>query len=252
MNRTSASPERGLGWGITASLVLHAALFSAVLFARFPSPSLREAPVYYVDVVNLPVASPRAGSPIVAGGGAPEPPPPAAPKPEMALPRKPVPTKGTLPGKQKPAPAEESSREFEQRLQKLQKAADEHHEEAALDALRKKIAGSARSAEQAGMPAGTGTQTGSDYASYVQSRLRDAFRATIAYQTKSPEVVVRLTIDAGGRVARQRIERSSGDRIFEESVSKAIARAEKTFSPPPGGGEFEYGFIFRPQGVGKK
>ncbi|AJE04735.1 energy transducer TonB [Geobacter pickeringii] len=252
MNRTPVSPERGLGWGITASLILHAVLFSVVLFARFPSPSLPEAPVYYVDVVNLPVASPRAGSPTVAGGSAPETPPPAPPKPEMALPRKPVPTKGTLPGKQKPPPSEESGREFEQRLAKLQKAADERHEEDVLAAMRKKMAGSARSAEQAGMPGATGTQAGSDYASYIQSRLRDAFRGTIAYQTKSPEVVVRLTIDAGGHIARQRIERTSGDRIFEESVSKAIARAEKTFSPPPGGGEFEYGFIFRPQGVGKK
>ncbi|WP_298273157.1 energy transducer TonB [Geobacter sp.] len=252
MNRTTVSPERGLGWGITASLILHAILFSAVLFARFPSPPLQEAPVYYVDVVNLPVASPRAGSPTVAGGSVPQPPPPAAPKPEMALPRKPLPVKGTLPGKQKPVPAEESSREFEQRLAKLQSTADERHQEAALDAMRRKVAGSARSAGQAGMPAGTGTQAGSDYASYIQSRLRDAFRSTIVYQTSSPEMVIRLTIDAGGHIIRQRVEHSTGDRIFEESVSKAIARAEKTFSPPPGGGTFECGFIFRPQGVGKK
>ncbi|WP_298439921.1 energy transducer TonB [Geobacter sp.] len=252
MNRTSVSPERGLGWGIAASLILHAVLFSAVLFARFPSPSLQEAPVYYVDVVNLPVASPRAGSPTVAGGGAPEPPPPPAPKPEMALPRKPLPVKGALPGRQKPAPAEESSREFEQRLAKLQGAADERHQEAALDALRKRVAGSARSTGEAGMPAGTGTQAGSDYASYIQSRLRDAFRSTIAYQTRSPELVIRLTIEPSGRISRQRIERSSGDLIFEDSVSKAIARAEKTFPPPPGGTTFEAGFIFRPQGVGKK
>lgn len=133
----------------------------------------------------------------------------------------------------------------------LQRSIDERRQEAALDALRRK-AGSVRPPEPTGMPGATGTQAGSDYASYLQSRLKDAFEYTIAYQSKAPEVLVRLTIAGNGRLSRQRVERSSGDRIFEESVSKAITRAEKSFPPPPGGKEFEYSFIFRPQGVGKK
>lgn len=250
MSRTIVRHERGLGWGFTASLIFHASLLTVVLLARFPVPPLREAPVYYVDVVNLPVENPRMGSPAVAGDSAPPPPAPPAQKQEMALPRPAA--KNAAPLKQNAAPAEDSGKEFEERLARLQGAIDERRQEAAIDALRKKTAGSARTPEQAGMPTGTGTQPGSDYASYIQSRLRDAFRYTIAHQTKSPEVVLKLTIDAGGRVTKQRIERSTGDRLFEESVIKAITRAEKGFPPPPGGGEFEYGFIFRPQGVGKK
>lgn len=250
MSRTIIRHERGLGWGFTASLIFHASLLAVVLLARFPAHPLREAPVYYVDVVNLPVANPRMGSPTVEGGGAPPPPSPPAQKQEMALPR--PAEKNAAPLKQKAARAEDGGKEFEESLARLQGAIDERRQEAAIDALRKKTAGSARTPEQAGMPTGTGTQAGSDYASYIQSRLRDAFRYTIAHQTKSPEVVLKLTIDADGRITKQRIERSTGDRLFEESVIKAIIRAEKGFPPPPGGGEFEYGFIFRPQGVGKK
>jgi colicin import membrane protein len=253
MSRTLPVHDRGLGWGFAASVALHLVLTLFMLFFRPTAPAFTETPVYYVDMVNLPVASPQAGSPTVAAG-APAAPAPAPPKPpEMALPQQKPPTPKT--SRQKPAPSPpsaETGREFEDRIAKLQRAIDERRQESAIENLRRKAAGSGHAAGPAGMPGGTGSQAGSDYASYLQSRLRDAFRATIAYQGKSPEVVIKLTIDAGGKIARQRIERSSGDRIFEESVMKAVARAEKTFTPPPGGGEFEYGFIFRPQGVGKQ
>lgn len=252
MSRPREPHERGLRWGIAASALLHLSLFAVVLHHRFPSPLPAEAPVYYVDMVNLPVAAPRAGSPTVEGGAPAQPQPPAPQRQEMAMPRTPPPAKGASEKLRKPAPAEESGREFEERLSKLQSSIDERRQEAALDALRKKMAGSARASEPPGMPKGTGTQAGSDYASYIQSRLRDAFHHTIAYQTKTPELVLKLTIDAGGRVVRQRVERSTGDRIFEESVQKAITLAARNFPPPPGGEEFETGFIFRPQGVGKK
>lgn len=252
MIRPRAPHERGLRWGIVASVILHLSLFAVVLRYRFPPPAPKEAPVYYVDVVNLPVAAPQAGSPTVAAGAPPKPLPPSPLKQEMALPRTPSPAKAPAEKRPSPSPAEESGREFEERLSKLQRDIDERRQESALDALRRKVTGSARAPEQPGMPGGTGAQAGSDYASYIQSRLRDAFRSTIAHQTKAPEVVLRLTIDAGGRVVRQRLERSTGDRIFEESVQKAITIAAKNFPPPPGANEFETGFIFRPQGVGKK
>ena len=102
------------------------------------------------------------------------------------------------------------------------------------------------------MPGGTGKEAGSDYASYIQSRLRDAFKTTIAYASKAPEVVLRLSIDRTGHVTKSRIERSNGDALFEDAVLKAVSKAEKSFPPPPGGGEFEQGFIFKPQGVAKK
>lgn len=102
------------------------------------------------------------------------------------------------------------------------------------------------------MPGGTGTEAGSDYPSYIQSRLTDAFRTTIAFQSKNPLVVVRITIGRNGRITQLRTEKSSGDKVFEDAVARAIAKAEQSFPPPPSREEFEYGFVFRPQGVGKK
>jgi len=95
-------------------------------------------------------------------------------------------------------------------------------------------------------------EAGSDYAGYIRSRLTDAFRTTISFQTKNPEVMVRLTINRTGKVAGIKLERSSNDRIFEDAVINAIVKAEQTFVPPPGGGRFEYSFRFAPEGVSKK
>jgi len=251
MSRTRPPRDTGLGWGFAISCAVHASLAAFVLLYRFSPPPPLEAPVYYVDVVNLPVASPQAGSPMTGGSPLPATPSPPPKPPEMALPARRTPPKATT-SKSPPARESDSSQAFEERMAKLQREIDERRQEATLEALRRKTAGSGRQPERVGTPGGTGKEAGSDYASYIQSRLTDAFQTTIAHQSKAPEVVIRLTIDAGGHIIRKRIERSSGDRIFEESVHKAIARAEKTFVPPPGGGEFEYGFIFRPQGVGKK
>ena len=238
---------------LTASLLLHIAIYGLFAWLHFfPSATFTEAPVYYVDMVNLPVESPQHGSP-AAEGSEPAPPVPVKPpSPEMKLPVKDS-------GRTKPsAPAmkptsqltDESSKEFEERLARLERASDARHEAAAMDALRKRAAGQGKG--QAGVPGGTGHESGSDYASYIRSRLVDAFKTTIAFQGKSPRTVVVLTIDRNGRVIRRRTESTTGDRLFDDAVNRAIVKAEKEFRPPPGGGIFEYGFIFTAQGVGKQ
>ena len=227
------------------SAIIHLAVYFFFLEFRFPA-HFKEAPVYYVDILDLPVANPQAGTSAKAGG--PQPPsPPAAPVPrEMIMPAKPSAGPKPAPPQKKPESVE-TSREFEERIARLEHEAAARHEEAAIAALMKK--GATRG--PAGMPGATGTEAGSDYASYIQSRLKDAFRATIAFQSKNPQVVVRITISRSGHVVRIRTERSSGDKVFEDSVTRAIANAEKNFTPPPTGEEFETGFVFRPQGVGK-
>ena len=67
-----------------------------------------------------------------------------------------------------------------------------------MEAIRNRAA--SRGKGQAGIPTGTGREAGSDYASYIRSRLVDAFKTTIAYQDKAPRAVVVLTIDRNGRV----------------------------------------------------
>lgn len=237
----------GLGSSIACSLLLHAAFLAGlILFDSFLQVKPTAVPVYYVDIVNLPVANPRAGSPSARGNEAAAAAPPRAAE-EMSLPPdKPsaVPKKTSV---KEPRP--ESDREFSDRLARLQRKVEGRQTDAAIEALRKKAAsGSGR----AGMPNAAGTEAGSDYGSYIQSRLKDAFALTIASRSRNPMVVARLTIDRHGRVIGFRLERSSGDKVFEDSVSRAVDRAKENFPPPPGGREFQQGFIFKPEGVGIK
>lgn len=250
MSRKSAS-ESGIGSFLMVSAVMHVAVFLLALWwtRLFPfQMSLQET--YYVDVVNLPVASPRAGSPTQQGESAEAPPPPPLPAPSgaMALPAPPKPASRV------PAPAARDkvtgaaeSDEFAERMAKLASKAESREQDAAIERLRRKVTagGSGRS----GMPSATGSEAGSDYAAYLQSRLKDAFRDTISYTSKQPEVLVRLVVSADGRISRKKIEKSSGDRAFELAVLRAVDLASEKFPPPPGRKPFEAVFVFRPQGI---
>lgn len=241
---------------VMLSIIIHLLLF--LLLVRLSALQWRRAvsaPVYYVDLVNLPVAHPRTGMPTPAGNNGPAPlvSPPAkeAMKPPAKVGKV---AKVKVPPLKPPPPrqAAESDREFQERLARLQRQTEERHEASALEALRQKVTTAGKGVGQGGSPAATGSEAGSDYASYIQSRLKDAFVSTIAFQSKTPEVLVRISIARNGRLAGYRIERSSGDPLFEAAVARAIAKAEKTFPPPPDGKAFEQGYLFRPQGVAKK
>lgn len=232
---------------VTLSTVVHLALYFFLVFYHFPSLRPAQEVTYYVDVVNLPVAAPQAGSP-VSPAVAPSAPARPAEGTQPALPAPPAmkPARGPAAAGQ---PGQiDSGREFEDRIRSMQRNQEERRQSDALDELRKRMA----ARDRAGVPGGAGAEAGSDYANYVQSRLKDALAATINYQTRNPEVVVRLTIGRNGKVAGYVVEKSSRDRLFEEAVAQAVSRAEKTFPPPPGNREFVHGFIFRPEGVGKK
>ena len=249
MKSTLKRTDPWFGWMLLASLAIHLACYILLVKFHYYSLPLTEGPVYYVDVVNLPVANPRAGTPSTAGGA-----PPSPEREEMAVPA-PAPQKATAkpksPAAKKPAAPAETSRQFEERMAKIEQEVAAKQFKATLDALQKKVAGSSKGG-RTGIPGGKGMEAGSDYAGYIRSRLTDAFRTTISFQTKNPEVMVRLTIDRTGKVAGIKLERSSKDRIFEDAVINAIVKAEQTFVPPPGGGKFEYSFRFAPEGVSKK
>ncbi len=236
------------------SAIVHLTVCILLVAFRFPA-HFNEAPVYYVDVVNLPVAHPQAGTPGEASPGpkSPTAPPlPASPAPrEMTLPAKPA-------GKTPPRPATvaspkktesaESDREFEERMAKMEQRAAAGHEAAALDALRKRVAGKGA----AGMPGGTGNEAGSDYIAYLKSRLHDAFKLQSPPQTKNTEVVIHIVIDNKGRIVRRQVVKATGDKMFMTDVMLAIDIAGKNFPPPPGGRTFEHDFTFQPGGVKTK
>jgi membrane protein involved in colicin uptake len=243
------------GVSLFASTVIHLAVFLLLIWSGrlFPE-SMPVQETYYVDVVNLPVASPRAGSPTQKGNDA-EAPPPPAPEKEMAMPAPPKPeARPKQQPLQKPAekPAEKAktkaeSAAFEENLAKLQGKAEAQQAEAALERLRRKVttSGSGRS----GMPGASGSEAGSRYEDYIKSRLEDALKKTSSYTTKNPVVVVQLAIAVNGQISRKRIERSSGDHTFELAVMRAIEMVGETLNPPPNHRVFESSFIFKPREI---
>ena len=231
---------------VCISAIVHIAVFFILLEFHFPS-RFKEAPVYYVDILDLPVAKPQAGTPSRAEHPQPSPPPALAAPREMTLPAKPAPQKPAAAPTRK-TEAAESAEEFDKRMADLEKKAAAKRIDDAVNALRNNGAPKG----PVGMPGATGTEAGSDYASFIRSRLEDAFRATIAFQSRKPEVLVKLTISRHGRVVRQQIVKSTRDRIFEDSVARAIVNAEQHLRPPPSGSQFEIIVKFSPQGIGKQ
>lgn len=231
------------------SAFFHLLVFALLLNFHLPPAFNTEPAVCYVDLPDLPVAQPQAGTGS-SPAAMPEP-APTPPSPEMAMPTKPV---DKMPVRSLPQPAQTPAdnvadpKEFEERLARIEREAESRHAAAALEALRKKAAAGAA----LGVPGASGTQAGSDYLSYVQSRLKDAFKTTIAFQSKNPEVAMRIAINRYGRFAQIKMERSTGDKVFEEAVARAIAKAESMIPAPPRGEDIETGFVFRPQGVGTK
>ena len=255
MNSPPLAKDTGLGVSIIVSAVIHLTVFLLVVWRVSHMAPLKVQETYYVDVVNLPVAAPRSGSPSQKGDEL-QPLPPPIPKNSvtpMAMPvpaqpaTKPVATKAAQkPATAKNSPAEPSS-EFAERMSKLERVVEDKQAEAAMARMREKLKN--KGTGRAGMPGASGKEAGSDYLAYLKSRLKDAFDKTISYTSKNPEMTVRLFIDPDGKLSRKKTERSSGDRAFEMSVLRAIDTASEKFTPPPGRKIFEGVFVFKPDGV---
>ena len=229
-----------LGVTLLLSATVHVAAFVCMLWLQQLNPALDQLQTtYYVDVVNLPVAAPQAGNPLPEANATVEEAVATAPQ---AGPQKPPATPLPASGGGKVPPSEDHG--FQERMAKLTAKAAEQRQAAALESLHAKISGG-----KTGMPGATGSQSGSDYTAYLHSRLKDAFRETISYQSAAPFAVVRLTIDGDGRILLTRFERSSGDKLFESAVQRAITLAEQRIVPPPGRTTYEGTFVFKPQGV---
>jgi colicin import membrane protein len=247
MTALQATSERGFGVSLAVSGLIHLLVFLALFWWNWLAPaSLVKQETYYVDIVNLPVAAPRAGTPAQQT----EAPVPPSSEQQMALPapKKPEPASKQMKtpkstDKAKPAAEAES---FAEKMARLEGKVESREGEAKLEQLRRKVAASSG---KPGMPGAKGTEAGSDYAAYIQSRLKDAFRSTIFYTSKNPEVVVRVFIDIDGKISRKKTERSSGDRAFELSALRAIDLASQKFTPPPDRKVYEGVFVFRPQGI---
>ena len=251
MNSLQSRADTGMGVSCIVSTVIHLAVFLLLVWwgKLFPANMVIQE-TYYVDVVNLPVADPRAGNPVQKGNEAEiSSPLPAVPAKVMSLPEKAKQgaTSAKPDTKTAKRPDANADAALDEQIDKIARSAEARREEAVIDRLRSKLknTGSGRS----GMPSAGGTEQGSDYTAYIQSRLKDTFRNTISYSSKNPEMIVRLFIDSGGKLSRRVTERSSGDRAFELAVMRAIDMASEKFPPPPDKKLFEGVFVFKPQGI---
>jgi colicin import membrane protein len=245
MNDRPTSADPGMGISFAVSTVIHLTVFLLLFWYGGLVKPMKVVETYYVDIVNLPVAAPQAGSPTQKGNDGEATPPPKSPESPMSSPQPPDKSTKTAPKPNAPPKKEDSS--FADNLAKLKSKAESREQEAALERLRNKLTspGSGR----AGMPGAKGNEAGSDYTAYIQSRLKDAFRETISYSSKNPEIVIRIFIDSDGKLSRKKVERSSPDRAFEISVIRAIELASEKFTPPPNRKMYEGVFVFKPQGI---
>lgn len=239
----------GPGGMLALSFACHLVAFLVIANWHF-SPKYRqdESPVTYVDMVTLPVASPQSGTPAPPAGNetkgpaaAPAPPPPA-PAPAMALPTKPAAKTPAKPQAKNEQQQAAEAKAFNERMAKLQQQAEERRQAAVMENLRNKASG------RTGMPGANGTQAGSDYSSYLQSRLQDALKQVIATQTKAPYVIATITVSPDGSID-YRVERPSGDPFFDDAVQRAVALAGKSLVPPPSHTQYKHVFRFKPEGV---
>jgi colicin import membrane protein len=245
INRTSSAGP-GLGASFAVSTVIHLTVFLLLFWYGSHMKPMTVVETYYVDIVNLPVAAPQSGSPSQQGNDREAAPPPTNPVSPMSLPQARDRSIKTAP-KQNERNSGKEDPSFADRLSKLREKAEAREQEAALERLRSKV--TSPGSGKAGMPSSKGTEAGSDYTAFIQSRLKDAFRETISFSSKNPEVVARIFIDSDGKVSRRKIERSSSDRAFEISVIRAIEMASEKFTPPPNRKIFEGVFVFKPQGI---
>jgi colicin import membrane protein len=247
MIRKALNRDPNPGGMILISLGIHLAVAFVCSRTAIFKPVLHETKAYYVDIVSLPTLEPAAASPQpssapAAAAPAAIPPPPAA-KPAMALPAKTsAPTRTSPPAAQPQDTREQESREFAQRLNRLERNSEAQHQAEALAALQKKAADK----KGQGGPATATGDKGVDYGAYIQSRLRDALATTMVYRSKAPEAAVRIYIDKNGRVIRAVMERPSADKLFNDSVMRTIEKAKVNFPPTPTGTGFDKLFVFSP------
>lgn len=250
MSVRAAKIDSGVSISLVVSTVIHLAVFLLLVWSGrlFPTKSAIQE-TYYVDVLTLPVANPQSGAstqnlPEAAAAV------PPLPKAAMKLPSKTAPKADTKSAnKAAPEEAAETESAFAERMARLERNSEARHEEAVLEKLRNKLKTGATT--KIGTPGATGAEAGSRYADYIKSRLEDALEITNSYTSKNPEVAVRLTISADGKLSRMKIERSSGDVTFELAVRRAIDLASSKFTAPPNRTVFENGFVFKPKGISK-
>ena len=226
--------EPKLGRAFLISFGLHIVLFlifSGIILPRFSSD---RKPVYYVDLVNLPVNKPQAGRPDAA--------------PKKSVKKKAAKKTATQVKKsssvsvsrKKVTQSGPSDSDIAAKIASMQKKKQSRAE---IDALKKKLAALAvqdsRGEDAApdapiGMPDGTGDEVGPSHIAWLQAYLKQQW-ALSEYQVTRLDLVAVVFIEYSrtGKMTDFRFLEKSGDRFFDESVKTAVLKSQQLPQPPP-------------------
>ncbi len=188
----------------------------------------------------MPVKSPQAGRPdATTEKKAARPEPRKTPTAQKSAPvKKDTVTKKTVKKKapaKKPAVAEKPEPQpdrYQDTLSAIEKLQQKKQRQDEITALQQKIAALSDTRRDAsvrselGMPEGTGDEAGSSFGAYLQGYLKKNWSLS-QYQVSSLdlEAKVELTYDAEGNLLDYRFEEKSGNKLFDDSLKKAILKA---------------------------
>ncbi|TYO97686.1 cell division and transport-associated protein TolA [Geothermobacter ehrlichii] len=237
-----------------ASLALHLVLLLLVGGHLLPRRHQPRPPAYVVDLVNLPVKAPQAGRPdgrakkTVRKKSAPsakklsrprpKPKPRPQPQPKKVVTRKKAGTKPAVKRTRpqakaaatRPAAAKAPTRAEQERLERRLEMLRLKRQLAAL------AASDTRAGENAplGEEKGRGSEQGVGYRLWLQQAYKEAW-ALSRYQVGrlDLEAEVEVVYDARGFLRDYSFRRKSGDRLFDDSIARAIRSVDR-LEPPPG------------------
>jgi TonB family protein len=230
---------------LTVSLFFHLSFIAVAIFVISRVTDYRQPLPYIVSLVDdRPSSASRQAAPR-------ESPSQKAPETPKTVKQSVQPAVSPPPTKAKAAHQAEQDKLMKERIEALQ--AKKRIEK--LVALRKVIevdasrTSAAKSASQkpekaSSQGAGSGASGGRDYYSVVHGRIHEKFDLPPSFdRDRSLETVVAIRIERDGRVTIYRIEKSSGNRLFDRAVVKAITDASPLPPPPQ---EMDIGVRFRP------
>ncbi len=253
---------------VLVSVVIHLLailLFSGLILPHHPR---EPKPIYYVDLVHMPVKDPQAGRPdarpreekppskpaeeskqpepvtptetvkappkqetVKIPETKPEPKP--APKPEPKPAPKPEPKPAPKP---EPKPAPKPSGDYQDALAKIEQMQQRRKMEelkAKLAALAGNDTRQAPTNAPVGMIDGKGSEAGISYDAWLHQFLKQAWSLS-KYQVsrRDLETTVSLLFDARGRLIDYRFIKPSGESRFDDSVKRAILELKELPNPP--------------------
>jgi len=247
-----SEPKLGQMFLISFSLhLLIFLLFSGLILPRFSRP---KPPVYFVDLLNMPVARPQAGRP----DARPEPVKPTPekkvvrPEPKAAPPAPPAKTKvaaplKTAPAKAKPEPARPAPAKAKPvpaaSYEDVQARVDEMRRRQELEELKQKLAQlSATDSRQeaapvvapVGMPEGRGDEAGLAWRTWLGAFFKKQWSLS-PYLVSNRKLAAKVFVayDKQGNLVDFRLMESSGDNAFDDSVKKAVLKEKQLPQKPP-------------------